>query len=122
MTGSATASRGNLPSELTSFIGRRRQLQDVKAALTGARIVTLVGPGGVGKTRLALRVATDLRRGIADGVWLVELEGLRDPELVTKAVMTSLGLRGAVDSGAVVVRAPRPAPRGAWTRHRLADG
>ena len=65
----------------------------MKAALTGARIVTLVGPGGVGKTRLALRAATDLRRGIADGVWLVELEGLRDPELVTKAVMTSLGLR-----------------------------
>src|ERR671910_2768983 len=93
MTGSATATRGNLPSELTSFIGRRRQLQDLKAALTGARIVTLVGPGGVGKTRLALRAATDLRRGIADGVWLVELEGLRDPELVTKAVMTSLGLR-----------------------------
>jgi predicted ATPase/DNA-binding CsgD family transcriptional regulator len=93
MTGTATATRGNVPSELTSFIGRRRQLQDVKAALTGARVVTLVGPGGVGKTRLALRAATDLRRGIADGVWLVELEGLRDPELVTKAVMTSLGLR-----------------------------
>ena len=93
MTGSATATRGNVPYELTSFIGRRRQLQDVKAALTGARIVTLVGPGGVGKTRLALRAATDLRRGIADGAWLVALEGLRDPELVTKAVMTSLGLR-----------------------------
>ena len=92
MTG-ATATRGNLPSELTSFIGRRRQLQEVKAALTGARIVTLVGPGGVGKTRLALRAAIDLRRGVADGVWLVELDGLRDSELVTKAVMTSLGLR-----------------------------
>ena len=93
MTGKVTATRGNLPAELTSFIGRRRQLQDVKSALTGARLVTLVGPGGVGKTRLALRSATDLRRGIADGVWLVELEGLRDAELVTKAVMTSLGLR-----------------------------
>jgi predicted ATPase/DNA-binding CsgD family transcriptional regulator len=87
------AARGNLPAEVTSFIGRRRQLQEVKTALTGARVVTLVGPGGVGKTRLALRAATDLRRGIPDGVWLVELEGLRDPELVTKAVMTSLGLR-----------------------------
>jgi predicted ATPase/DNA-binding CsgD family transcriptional regulator len=93
MTGSATATRGNLPSELTSFIGRRQLLQDVKSALNGARLVTLVGPGGVGKTRLALRSATDLRRGIADGAWLVELEGLRDAELVTKAVMTSLGLR-----------------------------
>lgn len=93
MTGRATATRGNVPAELTSFIGRRHQLQEIKSALTGARMVTLVGPGGVGKTRLALRSAIDLRRGIADGVWLVELAGLRDPELVTKAVMTSLGLR-----------------------------
>jgi len=52
-----------VPAELTSFIGRRHQLQAVKAALTGARLVTLVGPGGVGKTRLALRTASDLRRG-----------------------------------------------------------
>lgn len=93
MTGRAIATRGNVPAELTSFIGRRHQLQEIKSALTGARMVTLVGPGGVGKTRLALRSAIDLRRGIADGVWLVELAGLRDPELVTKAVMTSLGLR-----------------------------
>src|SRR6266540_138359 len=93
MTGRANTTRGNVPAELTSFIGRRHQLQEIKAALTGARMVTLVGPGGVGKTRLALRSATDLRRGIADGVWLVELGGLQDAELVTKAVMTSLGLR-----------------------------
>ena len=93
MTGSATATRGNLPAEQTSFIGRRRQIQAVKAALSTARMVTLVGPGGVGKTRLALRSATDLRRGVPDGVWLVELASLRDPELITKTVMTSLGLR-----------------------------
>ena len=93
MTAAATAGRGNLPAELTSFIGRRREVQEVKAALGVARMVTLVGPGGVGKTRLALRSATDLGRGVRDGVWLVELAGLRDPELVTKAVMTSLGLR-----------------------------
>jgi predicted ATPase/DNA-binding CsgD family transcriptional regulator len=85
--------RGNLPAEMTSFIGRRHQLQAVKAALSGARLVTLVGPGGVGKTRLAVRSAADLSRGIADGVWLVELAGVRDAELVTQAVMTSLGLR-----------------------------
>jgi predicted ATPase len=84
---------GNLPAEVTSFIGRRRQLQEIKSELTAARLVTLTGPGGVGKTRLALRAAADLRRGIADGVWLVELAGLRDADLVTKAVMTSLGLR-----------------------------
>jgi predicted ATPase/DNA-binding CsgD family transcriptional regulator len=93
MTGRATAMRGNLPAEMTSFIGRRHQLQEVKSALSGARLVTLVGPGGVGKTRLALRSAGDLGRGIADGVWLVELAALRDAELVTKAVMSSLGLR-----------------------------
>src|SRR6266508_5054462 len=93
MMGSATTTRGNLPAELTSFIGRRRHIQEVKSALTAARQVTLVGPGGVGKTRLALRSATDLRRGIVDGVWLVELAGLNDAELVTKTVMTALGLR-----------------------------
>jgi predicted ATPase/DNA-binding CsgD family transcriptional regulator len=93
MVATSTTRPGNLPAELTSFVGRRRQLQDVKASLAAARQVTLVGPGGVGKTRLALRSAIDLRRGIPDGVWLVELAGLRDAELVTKAVMTSLGLR-----------------------------
>ena len=88
-----TAMRGNLPAELTTFVGRRHQLQEIKSALVAARLVTLVGTGGVGKTRLALRSAADLRRGIPDGVWLVELAGLEDAELVTKTVMISLGLR-----------------------------
>ncbi len=92
MTGTAAA-RGNIPTEMTTFVGRRRLLQEVKSALGGSRLVTLVGPGGVGKTRLAVRSATDLNRGIRDGVWLVELAGLVEPELVTKAVMTALGLR-----------------------------
>jgi predicted ATPase/DNA-binding CsgD family transcriptional regulator len=90
---STAARRGNLPAELTTFVGRRRQLQEIKSALAAARLVTLVGTGGVGKTRLALRSAADLRRGIPDGVWLVELAGLEDAELVTKTVMISLGLR-----------------------------
>jgi len=93
LTRRAAAPSGNLPAELTTFVGRRHDVQDVKAALTRARLVTLVGPGGVGKTRLALRVASDLTRGIADGAWLVELAGVRDAELVSKTVMTSLGLR-----------------------------
>jgi predicted ATPase/DNA-binding CsgD family transcriptional regulator len=96
VTDRPSASRGNLPAEMTSFIGRRHELHDVKAALGAARLVTLVGPGGVGKTRLALRSATDLRRGLADGAWIVELDGLRDQELVTQAVMMSLGLRDEV--------------------------
>lgn len=84
---------GNLPAELSSFVGRRRQLQDVKAGLAASRLVTLVGPGGVGKTRLALRAAADLERGIAEGAWLVEFAGLHDARLVPQAVMTAVGLR-----------------------------
>ena len=58
----------------------------------GTRLLTLVGPGGVGKTRLALRAAADLQRTVRDGVWFVELAGLDDPHLVAKAVMTAVGL------------------------------
>ena len=92
MGGQTRGRPGNLPAELSSFVGRRRQLQEVKAALAVSRLVTLLGPGGVGKTRLALRAAADLQRGVADGVWLVELGGLTAPELVPKAVMTAIGL------------------------------
>ena len=60
---------GNLPSEATSFIGRRRELAELRKKLTTARLVSLVGPGGVGKTRLAIRIGTGLRRGFRDGAW-----------------------------------------------------
>jgi predicted ATPase len=83
----------NLPAEVSSFVGRRRQVQEIKTRLAAGRLVTLVGPGGVGKTRLALRVAGDLERGVADGVWLVELAGLTDSTLVPEAVMSAIGLR-----------------------------
>jgi predicted ATPase/DNA-binding CsgD family transcriptional regulator len=86
------AAAGNLPAEPTSFVGRRRLLAEVKTAFTGTRLLTLVGPGGVGKTRLALRAAADLRRSVRDGAWFVELAGLDDPHLVAKAVMSALGL------------------------------
>jgi predicted ATPase/DNA-binding CsgD family transcriptional regulator len=92
MKGEPRRRQGNLPAERSSFIGRRHQLQQVKAGLAESRLVTLVGPGGVGKTRIALRAAGDLQRAVADGVWLVELGGLADPGLVAKAVMTSVGL------------------------------
>jgi predicted ATPase/DNA-binding CsgD family transcriptional regulator len=84
---------GNLPAEATSFIGRRRELGEIRKKLTTARLVSLVGPGGVGKTRLALRIAADLGRGFADGAWLVELAEVRDGTLVTNAVLAALDLR-----------------------------
>ena len=84
---------GNLPAETASFIGRRRELAEVRKKLTEARLVSLVGPGGVGKTRLAVRIATDLSRGFSGGGWLVELAEIGDPALVSQAVMTALDLR-----------------------------
>ncbi len=84
---------GNLPAEATSFIGRRRELAELRKQLTAARLVSLVGPGGVGKTRLAVRIATDLARGFPGGAWLVELADIRDPALVANAVVAALDLR-----------------------------
>ena len=77
---------GNLPVELTSFVGRRRELAEVKRLLADARLVTLTGIGGTGKTRLALRAATQVRRAVPDGVWFVDLTKLRDPALLTHDV------------------------------------
>jgi len=86
------AAAGKLPSETTSFVGRRRLLAEVKAAFSNTRLLTLVGPGGIGKTRLALRAAADLRRTVSDGAWFIDLAGLEDPHLVPKAVIAGLGL------------------------------
>src|SRR5262245_1649756 len=82
----------SLPAELTSFIGRREELRQVKDLLGTSRLVTLTGPGGVGKTRLALRVARDVRRVFAGGVYFVDLAQLTDPALVPHAVSEALGI------------------------------
>src|SRR5262252_3611495 len=84
---------GNLPAEPTSFVGRRRELAEIRKKLAAARLVSLVGPGGVGKSRLGLRVATDLGRGFKGGSWLVELAEIGDPDLVVHAVLAALDLR-----------------------------
>ena len=84
---------GNLPAEATTFIGRHRELAELRKKLGAVRLVSLVGPGGVGKTRLAIRIATDLARGFPGGAWLVELADIRDPTLVTNAVIAALDLR-----------------------------
>ncbi|MFE3448276.1 ATP-binding protein [Nonomuraea sp. NPDC059194] len=79
-----------LPAELTSFVGRRHEIAEVKRLLGGSRLVTLLGVGGVGKTRLALRVAADVRRAFRDGVCLVELAALESPELLVQTVIETL--------------------------------
>jgi len=89
---------GNLPADATTFLGRRRELAEVKRKLTTARLVSLIGPGGVGKTRLGIRVATDLARGFVDGAWLVELAEVRDAGLVTDSVLAALDLRDQAGS------------------------
>ena len=84
--------RDNLPPEVTRFIGRRREVPAIAAAVDQYRLVTLRGAGGVGKTRLALRVAREIRDTFADGSWLVELSALRAYELLPAAVAAALGL------------------------------
>lgn len=83
---------GRLPVERTSFVGRAGELARVAEALTHARLVTLVGPGGVGKTRTALRAAAGLADRFPDGVWVAELSALRDPALVPATLASALGL------------------------------
>ena len=82
----------SLPAELSSFVGRQRELAEIRKILADARLVTLTGFGGVGKSRLALRTARQAERVFADGVWLVELAPLSDPGLVPTAVARGLGL------------------------------
>jgi non-specific serine/threonine protein kinase len=84
--------KGNIPAEVTRFIGRRRELPQIRDALERYRLVTLRGVGGVGKTRLALQAAVGLRRSFTDGVWLAELSSLRNAELLARTVAASLGL------------------------------
>ncbi|MGQ4618551.1 protein kinase domain-containing protein [Nocardia sp. R7R-8] len=82
----------HLPLELTSFVGRRKELTEAKNALSTSRLVTLTGIGGVGKTRLALRSATAVQQDYADGVAFVELGELRDESLLASVVAHALGL------------------------------
>jgi predicted ATPase len=81
-----------LRGELTEFVGRRAELVLVRQALSSARLVTLIGPGGIGKTRLAIEAASSARRAFPDGVGVAELSGLRDPALLVPEVARSLGL------------------------------
>lgn len=89
----------DLPSDVTSLVGRRAETAEVRRLLTTSRLVTLTGVGGVGKTRLALHTARTLRRAFPAGVRLVELAEVADPALVPVTVMQAMGLRGSAGDG-----------------------
>jgi DNA-binding winged helix-turn-helix (wHTH) protein len=84
----------NLPESLTSFIGRERELVEIKRLLLDTRLLTVVGVGGIGKTRLALQVAAEVTDAYRDGVWLVELGAISDPSLVPTSVARARGAGG----------------------------
>jgi predicted ATPase/DNA-binding SARP family transcriptional activator len=86
-------SNTNLPVQLTSFIGRAHELAELKRLLSSNHLLTLTGPGGTGKTRLALQLAAEVLETFAAGVWLVELAPLADPTLVTPTIAVTLGMR-----------------------------
>jgi len=92
----AAAHPNNLPARISSFVGRTREIEEVKDLLARNRLVTLVGMGGVGKTRVALRVAVEVIERYPDGVWLVELGSISDAGLVPNCVAEVLGIQEQV--------------------------
>ncbi|MGV9352922.1 AfsR/SARP family transcriptional regulator [Streptomyces misionensis] len=92
--------QGNIPARLTSFVGREADLAAIGADLETARLVTLLGPGGAGKTRLSQEAAEAVRDSVRDGVWLAELAPVDDPDAVPQAVLTAIGARETVLHGA----------------------
>ena len=82
----------NLPAQLTSFIGREKEISEVKQELSSHRLVTLTGSGGTGKTRLSLQVATELLDQFPEGIWFVELAPLSEPEIIPQAILSTIGI------------------------------
>jgi DNA-binding SARP family transcriptional activator len=97
--------RHNLPERLTSLVGRDEELRELAKLVEQHRLVTVLGPGGAGKTSVAVELARQLAPGVPDGVWLVELAGLADPALLAEVVVAALGL--VEEAGGA---APPPAP------------
>ena len=85
----------NLPVQLTSFIGREKELAEIKQSLAEHRLVTLTGSGGAGKSRLSLQVATDSLDRFPNGIWLVELAPLADPDLISQTILTAAGIQAS---------------------------
>jgi predicted ATPase/class 3 adenylate cyclase len=91
------ASDGNLPDRLTTFVGREKELSELGALLDDHRLVTLTGPGGIGKTSLATELARSRAPALRDGAWLVPLDAVSDPGQVTATIAQTLGLFDGVD-------------------------
>jgi hypothetical protein len=91
----ASALPNNLPAQLSRFIGRDRELAEVRALVESSRLVTLTGAGGCGKTRLSLQVAGELLDGSGEGVWLVELAAVLDEDAVAPRISEALRLAAA---------------------------
>ena len=83
----------NLPTQLTSFVGRERDVEEGKKLLRNTRLLTLTGPGGMGKTRLSLQIAADVVNVFEGGVYFVPLSAVRDPDLIASAIAQSLGIQ-----------------------------
>ena len=90
---SLDARPNNLPMPVTTFVGRERQIGEIKTRLAASRLLTLTGPGGTGKTRLSIRVAEELLDEYRDGCWFVPLDALREADLVPTAIASALGVR-----------------------------
>ena len=101
----------NLPAQVNSFVGREGAVEQVKTFLGTSRLVTLTGPGGVGKSRLALQVTAEVAEQYADGVWLAELAALSDPSLVIQAVASVLGVREVAGAALAQTLATQVKPR-----------
>jgi predicted ATPase/DNA-binding CsgD family transcriptional regulator len=83
---------GNLPAQISTYVGRKKEIKEIKDLLKTNRLVVLTGAGGSGKTRLALQVAEELQGSYPDGIWLVELANIREASLVTQTIATVLGI------------------------------
>ncbi|WP_232544225.1 AfsR/SARP family transcriptional regulator [Streptomyces buecherae] len=117
--GTAGAPRGNLRSRLTSFVGRRAEIQSLRWELDGARLVTLTGPGGSGKTRLSEEAAATVAATYPDGVWIAELAPLDSPADVSGAVLSAVGRRDTtLHAGGLE---PRTAPESTSPTARLVE-
>ncbi|MEU8951098.1 BTAD domain-containing putative transcriptional regulator [Streptomyces sp. NPDC048489] len=119
--GATPAPPGNLRARLTSFVGREADIGTIRSDLASARLVTLLGPGGAGKTRLSQEAAEAVAAGVRDGVWLAELAPVDDPKAVPDAVLTAVGARETVLRGAGAEEMRAASERHDDPLHRLAE-